>query len=62
MMDATKFYINGKWVTPEGTQHLEVINPSDEKGFSTITLGSQADTDNAVSAASLVGFYQRVAC
>ncbi|NWN92315.1 aldehyde dehydrogenase family protein [Marinobacter adhaerens] len=51
MMDASKFYINGKWVTPEGTQRLEVINPSDEKGFSTITLGSQADTDNAVSAA-----------
>lgn len=50
-MDASKFYINGKWVTPEGTQRLEVINPSDEKGFSTITLGSQADTDNAVSAA-----------
>ena len=51
MMDSTKFYINGKWVTPAGTQHLEVINPSDEKGFSQITLGSQADTDNAVSAA-----------
>jgi len=51
MMDATKFYINGKWVTPDGSQRLEVINPSDEKGFSTITLGTQADTDNAVSAA-----------
>ncbi|MGO1658458.1 MAG: aldehyde dehydrogenase family protein [Marinobacter sp.] len=51
MMDSTKFYINGEWVTPAGTQKLEVINPSDEKGFCNITLGSQADTDNAVSAA-----------
>ncbi|MGO1462347.1 MAG: aldehyde dehydrogenase family protein [Oleiphilaceae bacterium] len=50
-MDSTKFYINGEWVTPAGTQKLEVINPSDEKGFCNITLGSQADTDNAVSAA-----------
>lgn len=50
-MDTTKFYINGKWVTPEGTQQIEVINPSDEQGFVKITLGSQADTDLAVSAA-----------
>lgn len=50
-MDSTKFYINGEWVTPAGSQKLEVINPSDEKGFCNITLGSQTDTDNAVSAA-----------
>ncbi|MDN6319092.1 MAG: aldehyde dehydrogenase family protein [Marinobacter sp.] len=51
MTDSTKFYINGTWVTPEGTRQLEVINPSDGQGFCNITLGSQADTDNAVSAA-----------
>src|SRR5690554_7582001 len=51
MLDTNKFYINGKWVTPEGSQTLDIINPSDEAGFSTITLGSQADTDSAVAAA-----------
>ncbi|AKO54388.1 aldehyde dehydrogenase [Marinobacter psychrophilus] len=51
MMDTTKFYINGKWVTPEGTQTIDVINPSDETGFAKITLGSEADTNMAVSAA-----------
>ncbi len=50
-MDTTKFYINGKWVTPEGTQIIDVINPSDETGFAKITLGSEADTNLAVSAA-----------
>ena len=50
-MDTTKFYIDGKWVTPEGTQTIDVINPSDETGFATITLGSEADTNIAVSAA-----------
>ncbi|MCK0164473.1 aldehyde dehydrogenase family protein [Marinobacter sp. S6332] len=51
MLDTNAFYINGKWVTPEGSQKLDVINPSDGAEFSTITLGSQADTDSAVAAA-----------
>src|SRR5680860_1018353 len=53
MMDTTKFYINGKWVTPQGTQAIDVINPSDETGFAKITLGSEADTNMAVSAAKI---------
>lgn len=51
MIDKTKFYINGKWVTPESTQHAEIINPSNEKAFAKITLGSKADTNQAVQAA-----------
>lgn len=51
MIDKTRFYINGKWVTPESTQYIEVIDPSDEKAFARITLGSSADTDQAVQAA-----------
>lgn len=51
MSDATRFYINGQWVTPQSSEKLDVINPSDGKAFSTISLGSQEDTDNAVSAA-----------
>lgn len=51
MIDKTKFYIDGQWVTPASTQHVDVINPSDEKAFATITLGSNADTNLAVQAA-----------
>ncbi|MEO1721128.1 MAG: aldehyde dehydrogenase family protein [Pseudomonadota bacterium] len=51
MQEARQFYINGAWVAPlEGTP-LEVLNPSNEEPFATITLGGQADTDAAVAAA-----------
>ncbi|MEM6904834.1 MAG: aldehyde dehydrogenase family protein, partial [Pseudomonadota bacterium] len=51
MQDARNFYINGAWVAPlEGTP-LEVLNPSTEEPFATISLGGQADTDAAVAAA-----------
>ena len=51
MLDYRKFYINGQWVDPSEKNDLEVINPSDETACAVISLGSQADTDAAVSAA-----------
>ena len=51
MLDKRKFYINGAWVAPSQPNDLEVINPSNEEAFATISLGSQADTDTAVAAA-----------
>lgn len=51
MIDKTKFYINGKWISPESTQQIDVINPSNEKAFAKISLGSEADTNLAVQAA-----------
>jgi len=51
MLDKRKFYINGKWVDPSAKNDLDVINPSDESVCAVISLGSQADTDAAVSAA-----------
>ena len=30
MSDHLKFYINGEWVDPLGSETIEVINPSDE--------------------------------
>ena len=30
MRDYTKFYIDGAWVEPAGTQRLDVINPATE--------------------------------
>ena len=51
MLDKRNFYINGKWVAPIKENDFEVINPSNEKAFATISLGDKADTDNAVIAA-----------
>jgi len=51
MLDKRKFYINGQWVDPSKKNDFEVINPSDESICALISLGSQADTDAAVSAA-----------
>ena len=44
MLDKRKFYINGKWVSPSKPNDLEVINPSTEEAFATISLGSVSYT------------------
>ena len=51
MLDKRKFYINGKWVSPSKSNDFDVINPSTEEAFATISLGSKDDTNSAVSAA-----------
>lgn len=51
MKNATDFYINGKWVRPTNPHDFSVENPSNEEIFAKISLGSQADVDNAVRAA-----------
>ena len=51
MLDKRKFYINGQWVDPSINNDLDVINPSNETACAVISLGSQADTDAAVTAA-----------
>ena len=51
MIDKRKFYINGKWVSPSKPNDYEVINPSTEEPFATISLGSTEDTNTAVSSA-----------
>ncbi|MBP5856851.1 aldehyde dehydrogenase family protein [Marivibrio halodurans] len=50
-MRKTDFYIDGSWVAPSAPNDFEVINPADEQGFATISLGGQADVDKAVAAA-----------
>jgi aldehyde dehydrogenase (NAD+) len=52
MQDARKFYIDGQWVDPIKTDELEVIDPSTEEPYATISLGCSEDTDKAVAAAS----------
>ena len=53
MLDKRKFYINGKWVSPSKPNDLEVINPSNEDAYATISLGSKEDVDKAVHAAKI---------
>ena len=48
-----QFYINGEWVDPaEGTNSFDVLNPANEEVIGTIAMGSAADVDKAVEAAS----------
>ena len=51
MLDKRNFYINGQWVAPSKANDFEVINPSNEEPFATISLGYKEDTDGAVKAA-----------
>ena len=52
MRDYTKFYIDGRWVEPATANPLDVINPATEEVAGRINLGSAADVDRAVAAAS----------
>ena len=51
MRDKRKFYINGKWVNPIIKNDLEVINPSNEVAYATISLGTKSDVNLAVDSA-----------
>ncbi len=51
MNDYRKFYIDGKWVGPAQGRDFFVVNPATEEAVATISLGSAADVDKAVSAA-----------
>ena len=49
--NSQKFYIDGQWVAPAGSNTLDVINPATEAPFMTIAMGGKADVDRAVAAA-----------
>ena len=49
--NATKFYIDGQWVEPSGSERLDVINPATEESIGEIALGKADDVDAAVDAA-----------
>jgi aldehyde dehydrogenase (NAD+) len=51
MLDTTRFYIDGQWVTPLGTEQLGVFNPATEEEVARIVLGSAGDVDRAARAA-----------
>ncbi|MBN9671302.1 aldehyde dehydrogenase family protein [Roseibium aggregatum] len=51
MIEKRQFYIGGKWVEPVVPNDFSVIDPATEQPVATISLGSPADVDLAVSAA-----------
>jgi len=51
MKDCKQFYIDGQWVNPLEPRTLDVINPANEAVCATISLGSAADVELAVTAA-----------
>jgi len=51
MQEHLKFYIDGEWVDPVTPATLDVINPTTEAPFATISMGSEADVNKAVAAA-----------
>ncbi|SVB13491.1 uncharacterized protein METZ01_LOCUS166345, partial [marine metagenome] len=53
MENLGKFYIGGKWVTPNSKQVMPVINPATEEDIGTVILGNNDDVDLAVKAANL---------
>lgn len=55
-----KFFIDGAWVDPVVPALLDVVDPSTEEAFTTISIGSRADVDRAVLAArqAFAGFSQ----
>ena len=46
-----RFYINGGWTEPVGTETVDVVNPATEEVIAQVRLGTAADVDAAVSAA-----------
>ncbi|UTW60207.1 aldehyde dehydrogenase family protein [Kordiimonas sp. SCSIO 12603] len=49
--DATRFYIGGEWVSPEGKDFGDVVNPATEQVVAKVAYGNQNDVDKAVAAA-----------
>ncbi len=47
----TTLFIDGQWVTSEGTETIEVIDPATEEVIGSVPSGTAADVDAAVSAA-----------
>ena len=51
MIQKKEFYIDGAWIAPVEANDFDVIDPSTEEPVAVISLGSEADTNAAVSAA-----------
>lgn len=50
-MNISHFYINGEWVTPDGKEHIEVINPSTNEIIGSLPQANAVDVENAIKSA-----------
>ena len=44
-------YINGKFVTPHGTQVVDLVNPTNNMVIGKVTMADEIDTRQAIAAA-----------
>ena len=51
-MEINKFYINGKWVTPYGSEKIDIYNPATEEKVGQVVSGTEDDVNAAVAAAN----------
>ena len=51
-MDINNFYINGKFVEPDGSEKIDIVNPATEKVVGQVISGSIKDVDNAIKSAN----------
>ena len=51
-MEINKFYINGKWVTPNGSEKIDIYNPATEEKVGHVVSGTEDDVNAAVTAAN----------
>jgi aldehyde dehydrogenase (NAD+) len=51
MPNTGQFYIDGQWVAPTVARTIDIVDPSTERAFETLAVGSAADVDKAVAAA-----------
>ena len=51
-MEINKFYINGEWVAPDGSEKIDIYNPATEEKVGHVVSGSEKDVNAAVKAAN----------
>lgn len=51
MENVDKIYVNGAFITPNGTEISELINPSTNQIIGTVRLGNEIDTQHAIASA-----------
>src|ERR1700722_5623669 len=51
MKTVNKIYVDGEFLTPHGTQVLDIISPVTNQKTGEVTLGDEVDTQKAVAAA-----------
>ncbi|HPJ39096.1 MAG TPA: aldehyde dehydrogenase family protein, partial [Spirochaetota bacterium] len=51
MKEYKNIYVNGEWITPYGTNVIDVINPCTEEPVARVAMGNEKDVDRAVACA-----------